>query len=339
MADWQLLAPEWLVLLLALWPWLKQRKKLARELPTITPPLSLKYPPATYLAQAPLSAVHQKNARTQNLLLGGALALLIVSLSQPVQLTQPIIDEAEQQPVDLVLLVGTSISMRLRDYQFEGKTLDRMSLAKRYLDEFVQAYQGRRIGLVIMGNPPSLWLPLTTDKQAVRHAISRIKPVMSGRLSDTGSALALVKQHFASTDEKVVLMITDGGLQLGEVAPTQAAKQLSQEAFTLHVIGLGATEGETVSTEVGGLLFQPINLEMLNSIATAGGGKLFHVADTSDFQLALNTIEQQHTKPPVTNKEAPRLMIPWYPLPLGLGLVLLLLAFTTPRWSTPSGAP
>lgn len=328
-ADWSLLQPGWLLALPAVVLWLYLRRHTANW-PSLLPPMSLRYPPLAHLPTAADRSARPQ-ARAGNRLIAGALALLLLALAQPVQLTDAVKQRPESEPVDLVLAVGTAISMRLRDYRIDGQAIDRMSLARRFLDGFVSGYSGRRIGLVLLGNPPMLWLPLTDDRVAVRDAVARIRPVLSGRLSDTGATLALIAEQFDDAGEKVVVMVSDGGLQLGAVAPVDAATRLRRQGFTLYVIGLGAGSGEARSTERGGLLFQPVDLDMLQQVADAGGGRLFHVASAQDFAAALQTIEARHRRP-LPTQAGERLRIAWYPLPLALAMLLLLAAFTlSPR--------
>lgn len=328
-AEWSLLQPYWLLLLPVIGLWLYGCRS-ANDWPSLIPPVTLRYPPLAHLSNQDAGGKADTRVKRSYRLTAAALALLLVSLAQPVQLTTPITQQAESEPVDLVLVVGTAISMRLRDYQVAGESIDRMSLAKQFLDAFVRDYQGRRIGLALLGNPPMLWLPLTEDRRAVRNAISRIEPVLAGRLTDTGATLALVEKQFAAEGETVVVLVSDGGLQLGAVSPIEAASKLRERGFILYVIGLGATGGEAESTERGGLLFAPVDLNLLQQLAEAGGGELFHARSADDFSKALSTIEAEH-RHPLPAEQAERLRISWYPLPLGLAMLLLLMTVAGSR--------
>jgi len=324
--EWSLLQPLWLLALPLVGLWLYLRRHV-RHWPGFIQAMSLRYPPLAHLVDA--ASADAPDTRRGNRLVAAGLALAVVALAQPVQLTAPLQAETQSEPVDLVLVVGTAISMRLRDYLVDGQPVDRMSLARQFLDGLVSGYRGRRIGLVLLGNPPLLWLPLSGDKQVVRDAIARIRPVLAGRLSDSGATLALVGERFAGPGEKVVVMVSDGGLQLGAISPIEAAARLRAQGFSLYVIGLGASAGEAQSTEQGGLLFQAADLDMLEQVAEAGGGRLFHVQDAEAFGAALATIEARHRRP-VAARPGQRLRTAWYPLPLGLGMLLLVLALVLP---------
>lgn len=328
-AEWSLLQPYWLLLLPLVGLWLYGCRS-ANDWPSLIPPVTLRYPPLAHLSNSDTGYTADTRVKRGYRMTAAALALLLVSLAQPVQLTTPIIRQAESEPVDLVLVVGTAITMRLRDYQVAGESIDRMSLAKQFLDAFVRDYQGRRIGLALLGNPPMLWLPLTEDRRAVHNAIARIEPVLAGRLTDTGATLALVEAQFAAEAETVVVLVSDGGLQLGAASPIEAASKLRERGFTLYVIGLGGTSGDATGTELGGLLFAPADLNLLQQVAEAGGGDLFHARSADDFTTALSTIEARHRQP-LPAEHAERLHISWYPLPLGLAMLMLVVTFAGSR--------
>ena len=219
-------------------------------------------------------------------------------------------------------MVGTAISMTLRDYVIDGEPVDRMRLARTLVDGFVKNYSGRRIGLVILGNPPALWLPLTTDRMVVRDAVARIRSVLGGRLTDMGATLKLVREQFAGPGEKVVVMVTDGGLQLGEVSPREAARALPA--------AMGAHGGNAVSSQQGGLIYEPTDLDTLQQIARLGGGSMLPAQDEHAFRQALQRIQRSH-RAPLPPSTPQRLRSAWYSLPLALAMLLLLGAAFLPR--------
>lgn len=328
MADWHWVAPWWLLLLPLPWLWLKY----AHQQSTVTPGMAMRYPPLPQTPEASPTPTSRWPKR------GFAMALLcwIIALAQPVQMRAPIIDKAQSEPVDAILVFGTSISMRLRDYVIDGQRIDRMSLAKHLTQDLVADYAGQRLGLVILGNPPALWLPFTNDKNVVRHSISRIRPVLSGRLTDMGATLKLIEQQFHADRETVVIMVTDGSLQLGQTAPEQAAKSLAAQGFTLYVLGMGSNQADAAQSQQGSLLYTPTDTDLLARVAKAGGGQFFHARNAEAFSLALKTIQAQHRRP-VEPQQLPRLKTPWYPTLLIVGCLFFLASLTSPgwRWRTP----
>lgn len=323
-AEIGLLQPYWLLLLPLPLVWLAWRRKRRQPWPVLLPPMTLRFPL--------LGVVHDSQrpeARARSVLgerlIAAALLLAVIALAQPVRYVGIIEPTETSESVDLVIVASTAISMVLRDYMVDGERVDRMTMTRRLLDRFVADFQGRRIGLVVLGNPPALWLPLTPDKRVVRDAIARLRTVMIGRLSDTGAALKLVNDEFSDTADKVVVMLTDGGLQLGETSPLAAARALVAGGNTLYIIGMGASEPGEYAGDVGGLIYEPIDPVGLTEVAQAGGGRFFHATDTDAFKTALSVIESSHRKP-VAPAPAQRQVEPWYPLPLGVAMLLILIA-------------
>lgn len=328
-SDLGLLQPLWLMLLPLPPLWLKWRRHQSPASSTMSMPLAVRYP-LLRVIRGSSGVARPTGSGTADVMISAALLLVVLALAQPVRYTDAIKTAAASEPVDLVIVAGTAISMTLRDYVVGGEPVDRMSITRRLLDGFVAGYRGRRIGLVVLGNPPALWLPLTTDRAVVRDAVSRLRPVLGGRLSDMGATLQLVEQRFREAGEKVVVLVTDGGLQLGATSPLAAARALGAAGNTLYVIGIGAGEPGAGGAEQGGLIYEPIDAVFLQALADAGGGAFFHAQDTDAFSAALSTIESRHRRPG-TAIPVERLVEPWYPLPLGLAMALLLLSVWWPQ--------
>jgi Ca-activated chloride channel family protein len=210
-AEFGLLQPYWLLLLPLPLVWLAWRRRHPRPWPIVLSPLALRYPLLSIVAGDD-EPVGSPRLAAGDRWVAIAMMLAVIALAQPVRYVGNIASIAASEPVDLVVVAGTAISMTLRDYVIDGERVDRMAMTRHLLDRFVAEFQGQRIGLVVLSNPPALWLPLTTDKRVVRDAIARLRTVMIGRLSDTGAALQLVNDNFGDTDDKVVVLVTDGGL-------------------------------------------------------------------------------------------------------------------------------
>ena len=324
-----LLQPFWLALLPLPLLWLRWQRHRRGMSSVVSPSLAMRYPLLPVI-HTDSGVPRMPGSATVEVMISMALLLVVIALAQPVRYTGSVATTADSEPVDLVVVAGTAISMTLRDYIVGGEPVDRMSITRRLLDGFVAGYRGRRIGLVVLGNPPALWLPLTTDRAVVRDAVSRLRPVLGGRLSDMGATLQLVEQRFREAGEKVVVLVTDGGLQLGATSPLAAARALGAAGNTLYVIGIGAGEPGAGGAEQGGLIYEPIDAVFLQALADAGGGAFFHAQDTDAFSAALSTIESRHRRPG-TAIPVERLVEPWYPLPLGLAMALLLLSVWWPQ--------
>ncbi len=304
--------------------------------PQLLPSLKVRYPQLNNIIIESDSAPHVSGFNIQKLLLLMAISLFIIALAQPVRYTGVIQGKQQYQPVDLIFAVDTALSMSLSDYLLNNKPVSRLTMAKMLMGSFIQQYSGKHLALLVIGNPPSLWLPLTTDKQVVQNAVSRLTPFLGGRITDMGATLNLIGEKFTQTDnsdnsgnvqdaqDKVVVLISDGGTQVGSMSPQNAAKKLADKGFSLYVIAVGSDDPEAGSYDNSNLIYEPANLFMLQQVAEQGRGQLFHAVDSQGFTAALQLIEQQHKKP-LAVTETIKLSQPLYPWPLLSGLIILLI--------------
>ncbi|MCU7800618.1 MAG: VWA domain-containing protein [gamma proteobacterium symbiont of Lucinoma myriamae] len=107
-----------------------------------------------------------------------------------------------------------------------------------------------------------------------------------------GATLRLVREHYKDQNEKVVVLISDGGAQVGAISPQEAAQQLAAEDFSLYVIAVGSSDPDEGSLDKSSLIYEAVNLTMLQQVAKQGKGQLFHVLNTQAFSDALQTIEK-----------------------------------------------
>jgi len=313
----------WLWLLPLPFLWLRMRMRQKKTWPTLLPAPSIRHPMQAYATAESKALNRQRYSPKQDLLTGIAGIMFILALAQPVSYLDSINSPDKTEPVDLVLLVDTSLTMVLKDYVIDNQPIDRMSMTRRLLEDFINAYSGNRIGLTVMGNPPLHWLPYTPDKRIISDAISRLRTTLGGRLTDMSASLQLVTDQYTSEDDKIVVMITDGGLQLGESSPQEAARKLTEQGYTLYVIAIGSTQIDPSKSDTTGLIYEPVDLTLLQEIADQGNGQMFHAIDSTAFSNALQRIENQHRKI-ITATEEMQQVKPWYQLPLFLGILLLI---------------
>jgi Ca-activated chloride channel family protein len=296
-AEFHLLQPWWLLLLpFAVGWWLWQRRHPLCW-PALRSPVTIRLPSLAHYSPTKSAGGNAARSSLPAFLLLLGMVLSIVALAQPVSNTAVVQDSPHSEPVDLVLLVGTAVTMNLRDYRVDGERVSRMTMVRQLLDRFVSEFLGQRIGLVILGDPPAIWLPLTADKGVVRNAVSRIRTTLGGRLSDTGGALQLIAEEFAGADNKVVVMVTDAGLQLGTHPPAEGAASLAEKNMKLYTIAMGSSDPDAGEKDGGHLIYEPVNLALMQQLADIGNGRMFHVQDASGMEQALATIEAENRQP------------------------------------------
>ena len=335
--DLDLLQAYWLLLLPFPWLWLYWRSRHSVSWPRILPVLSMRYPLLDDLEPITQTAAMREKSATSNKSLYSkvigsrdqtmaiALSFMILSLTQPVHYGDTIEQEAELEAVDLILLVDTAISMNLSDYEIQGQAVSRLDMLKLFLTDFIKNYSGKRIALVLLGNPPALWLPLTTDRLVVQDALSRISTLLGGRIPDMGASLQLISEKFKNDQQTSIVLISDGGIQLGSISPNEAAKKLNTDGFTLYAIAVGSTDYKMEALDNSSLIYQPADLTILQQVVNTGQGVLFHAENAQLFSDALQIIETKHHQI-LEKKPALKLTEAWYPLPLSIALFLLVYA-------------
>ncbi|MFK5984318.1 MAG: VWA domain-containing protein [Pseudomonadota bacterium] len=328
----------WLLLLPFPWLWFSWRFACSSNWPQIMPRINMFYPLLGDLTQLDNNSLKKnKQGLSANKIISIAFTFMIIALAQPVSYRSYKPVQNASEPVDMILVVDTALSMSLEDYEIKGQAISRLKMSQWLLNDFIQNYSGSRMGLVLLATPPALWLPLTSDKAVVQNAVSRITTLLGGRISDMGATLKLIQQQFQlepqknnslasnSKQEKVVVLISDGSTQLGSISPVDAAKQLADQGFSLYIIAIGSAHFEAGYNANSRLLYEPTNIKMLQQVADTGHGQLFHALDAQAFNHALATIEAKHRKL-IVSKDPIKLSQPWYQLPLFIAMILFLYA-------------
>ena len=329
--NFHFLQPLWIIGLVLPLLWLLYAKKKQLVLPKLIQQGKIRYPALQLTAQE----THEKSSSSASYYAPVIiLVMLVLSLMQPVQYGQALPVEAEPDPVDLILVVNTSVSMTLKDYMLDGLQLDRMAMTRLSLLKLVSEFKGKRIALVILGRPSSIWLPLTTDFSLVKKMIGRIKTTLGGRSSDIAETLALIQKQFSvekskslttpskTSPQKIVMLVSDGYEQLGVLSPETAVKELLQNGFNLHALAIGSDKQPEFSLGKGHLIYQPVDLNLMRRLAEIGYGKMEHVKDLVVIDRVIENL-----KSPAIEKivESRKLIISLYQYPLTLALILLLI--------------
>jgi Ca-activated chloride channel family protein len=247
-----------------------------------------------------------------------AWSCLLLALAQPVRLGTPL--PGPKAPLDLYVLLDTSISMVLADYQQGDATVSRLDFAKGLLDRLAADYRGERLGLYILGSPSARLLPASRDPALFRHTLARVTPALAGRRAELGDALARLADDLGEAEpdrERVVLLATDGTQPSGGLSPEAGAERLRRAGIPLYVLVTGA-RGDSDNQTAGGLLFAPARPGQLAGLAELTGGASYPAADIGALQSAMATLAARHLD---GSEQAPRRREPLYPWALLLALL------------------
>jgi Ca-activated chloride channel family protein len=234
------------------------------------------------------------------------LGCLVLAMAGPLNGFQVRKDRANV--IDIMLCVDVSSSMSQGDFFSGGQTRDRLYVTKEAARDFLRSrkdetadrYGLDRIGLVTYAGFAWTQCPLTLDYGVLERELDLAQIVNDKRKDGTaiGSALGLAVRRLTQSEakSKVIILLTDGLNNRGELDPMTAAQLAKRYGIKVYTIGAGSTEGGMMLA--GGLFpvrSQPIDEEMLKKIAESTEGKYYRATDTESLHQAYGEISQLET--------------------------------------------
>lgn len=207
---------------------------------------------------------------------------------------------------DLMLAVDISGSMGTEDMQLGNRLVNRLTVVKNVVSEFVEERQGDRVGLILFGTNAYLQAPLTFDLASVNRLLTEAPVGIAGGKTAIGDAIGLAVKRLRQrpAGDRVLILLTDGANNVGEVGPDKAAELAAVEDIRIYTIGVGA-EAMRMPSIFGvfssGIVNPSAELdeETLQAIADATGGRYFRAENTEqlveiyDLIDAMEPIEQE----------------------------------------------
>jgi Ca-activated chloride channel family protein len=225
-----------------------------------------------------------------------AMILIILALARP-QAGQKT-EEVFNQGIDIMLVLDTSSSMQALD--FEPK--NRLEAAKDVAKEFVQGRKFDRIGIVIFGGLAYTQCPLTIDHDSVLNFIDQIDinaTQVDGTAIGSAIATAAVRLNNSPGKSKIIILLTDGRNNMGEIDPVTAAQAAGANGVKIYTIGAGKPGGALypVNDPVFGKRYvkipeQELDESTLLKIAEATQGRYFRATDTHSLQNIFKQIDK-----------------------------------------------
>ena len=225
------------------------------------------------------------------ILRGMAVALIIVALARPQNVEEQSRTNAEG--IDIMLAIDISSSMLARDFE-----PDRLTSAKEVAAEFVADRYGDRIGLALFAGESFTQSPLTTDKGTLQTLLMRLRSgiIEDGTAIGNGLATAINRLRESEAKSKVIILLTDGVNNRGEIAPLMAANIAADMGIKVYTIGVG-TRGKAPYPAVdmfGNMVFQMMDVEIdeqtLEQIAETTGGRYFRATDRDKLKSIYDEI-------------------------------------------------
>jgi len=222
--------------------------------------------------------------------------LLLCALAKPIWFGEPI--RLQQESRDMIVSLDLSGSMQEVDMPLNGKTVDRLTLVKSLLNDFIELRNGDRLGLILFADHAYLQTPLTFDLQTIKQMVSETELGLVGRQTAIGESIGLAIKRFVENknEQRVLILLTDGANTAGVIDPLQAAKQAAKNNITIYTIGIGADEMYR-RTFFGSQRVNPsadLDEKALTEIANITGGQYFRARSQQELQKIyqqLNALE------------------------------------------------
>jgi Ca-activated chloride channel family protein len=288
----ELAAPWALLLLLAIPAWWLWRRR--RHAPAIV------FSRADVLARGPRAG--RGIAGLLVTLRALAIAALVIALARPRSGARA--ETITSEGINIVLVVDLSSSMLAEDFQPQN----RLEVAKDVVKQFIGGRRSDRIGLVAFAGEALTQVPLTLDYPVVLAAVDHLHAGLleDGTAIGTAIATAANRLRDAPGQSRVMILLTDGENNRGNIDPRTAAQAAAAYGVKIYTVGAG-TEGVApvpVGRGITGLRYEnrPVRIDerLLTDVARATGGRYFRARDAVALQRIYEQIDRLERVPVTT---------------------------------------
>ncbi len=221
-----------------------------------------------------------------------AITVLIIVLARP-QSTNSW-QNTSTEGIDIVMAMDISSSMLAQDFK-----PNRLEAAKDVAASFINGRPNDNIGLVVFAAESFTQCPLTTDHTVLLNLFKDIQPgiIQDGTAIGLGLANAVSRIKDSSAKSKVIILLTDGVNNAGEIAPVTAAEIAKTFGVRIYAIGVGTQGSAPYPFQTAfGIQYQNIPVEIdeptLKQIAATTGGQYFRATDNTSLKEIYSEIDQ-----------------------------------------------
>ncbi|MBN1780113.1 VWA domain-containing protein [bacterium] len=252
------------------------------------------------------------------------LSCLVLAMARPQSGVQG--EEVITEGIDIVLAMDISSSMLAEDIK-----PNRVDAAKAVAAEFVKGRKNDRIGMVVFAGEAYTQCPLTLDYGVVLNFLKDIHVGMieDGTAIGMGLATGVNRLRTSEAKSKVIILLTDGRNNRGQIDPTTAAHLARSFDVKVYAIGAGTTQG-TAPYPVDDPFFgkryvaMPVDIDepMLRKVAGISGGKMFRATDRKSLETIYREIDEMEKTEIKVNEYTRYSELFHYFLIIGLGFLL-----------------
>ena len=268
-----------------------------------------------------------------------AWACLVAALARPQWL-----GEAEALPRsgrDLLLAVDASGSMSTEDMAIGQRAVSRYGAVKTIAGDFIHRRVGDRIGLIVFGSQAYMMTPLTFDRETVFKQLNESVVGLPGRQTAIGDAVGLAVKRLQNRpqDKRVLILLTDGVNDAGELDPYKSIDLAVSEHVKVYTIGIGA-DSMRIDDFFGGHTVNPsadLDERLLKTMAEKTGGSYFRARDTAELASIYREVDALEPAADAQQQFRPVAELFYWPLSAGVLIALGLLAISASplrEWKT-----
>ncbi len=257
----------------------------------------------------------------QRLLIAFSWLCIVTAIAKPEMIGAPI--NQEKSARDLMIAVDLSGSMSVEDFtlpntQADADKVNRLVAVKYVLNDFVKGREHDRLGLILFGDAPYLQAPFTDDITTWQTLLNESDIGMAGQSTAFGDAIGLAISVFEQSDtqNRVLIVLTDGNDTASKVPPVEAAKVAAAHDIKIYTIAIGdpAAVGE-----------EKVDLEVLKEMAEITQGKSFQALNSDELLAVYAEIDKLEPQQFDSLSFRPRVSIHHYPIMLFVSIYLLAL--------------
>lgn len=258
---------------------------------------SIHFPTVAYLRSLPVSW-RSILRPILPFLRGLSLILLIIALARPQWGVRQ--QRVTEEGIDILLAVDVSTSMLAEDFKIANQRYNRLDIVKQVLADFIPRRINDRLGMVVFGGRPYTIAPLTWDQDWLTQRLAEIKVGMVEDGTAIGSAIMISLERLKDSQakSKVLILLTDGQNNQGEIQPKIAAEAAKALGIKIYTIGAGSrgVVPYPMSDPFGRTVYRNVQIDideqLLTEIADKTGGQYYRALDTEDLYQIYEEINQ-----------------------------------------------
>lgn len=219
-----------------------------------------------------------------------SLILMCVALAKPQMIYENRV--VKKNGIDIAISLDLSQSMLQDDF-----SPNRLEKAKEVLGEFIDKRGDDRLSLIVFGGDAYTKVPLTFDHNVVKEMVSKltVDDITSNNRTAIGMGIGVALNRLKNSEakSKVIILLTDGENNSGEMSPSAAADIAKELGIKIYTIGIGAREIQ-IPTLFGYQTVKNNELDenLLQNIAKTTGGEYFRAGDSKEFKEIFNKIDE-----------------------------------------------